>query len=153
MLGESDLSGLCLCVVNIATRLFIICWEKRRHVSDEEKRDQSFWVSAIRHASKFDKDTFVICLIVISAFLALIAGVPLASAIGAAVCLMAAYAIFRAWMLQTQIKERIFLIKSTTPEEAKKLSEAVSTEAENKLMLEYSKALEYQRAKENDNGR
>lgn len=119
----------------------------------DEKNDQSFWTSAISHASKFDKDTFVICLIVLSAFLSLIAGVPLASAIGTALSLMAAYAIFRAWILQTQIKERIFLIKATTPEEAKKLSETASTEAEKELMLQYSKALEYQRLKENDNER
>lgn len=122
-------------------------------MSDEDKKDQSFWVNAIGHASKFDKDTFIICVIVLSAFLALIAGVPPTSTIGAAISLIAAYAIFRAWILQTQIKERILLIKATTPEEAKKLSEAAASEAEKKLMLEYSKALENQRLKENDNGR
>lgn len=116
-------------------------------MSDENKKDQSFWASAIGHAAKFDKDTFVACLIVISAFLSLIAGVTLASALVAAISLMAAYAIFRARMLQTQIKERIFHMKTTTPEDAKKLSDEFSTEAEKKLMQEYSKALEYQRSR------
>lgn len=114
---------------------------------------ETFWASAIGHAAKFDKDTFVVCLIVICAFLSLIAGVYYATVLVTALALMAAYAIFRAWLLQTQIKERIFQMKIGTPEQAKGLSDELSTEAEKKLMIKYSDALEYQRSKEGPDGR
>jgi Ca2+/Na+ antiporter len=122
-------------------------------LGDEQNQSKSFWASAIEAAAKFDKDTFIFSLIVIAAFLALIANVPFWTTIVAAIVLLCSYALFRSWMLQTQFKEKLFDLKAGTPERAAKLAEDLSTEEEKKLMREYAEALEYKLSQDMENGR